>query len=333
MANRIFEAALQNRLLTIILVLVVVGLGARALVSLPIDAVPDVTPNVVQVVTDAQGLGPAEVEKFITFPVEIAMRGMPGITEIRSLSRFGLSSVWIYFEEKYDIYFARRLVMERLPAARELIPKGYGSPEMTPVSTALGEIYQFEVVDPHRNQMDLRSILDWQIAPRLKAVPGVVEVNSFGGELRTFELQLDPSALVAYGLSLSDVFHALEKNNSSAGGGYIVRNGEQEVIRGTGLIQSLADVGNIVVANRGGVPIYAKNLGKIEFAPRLRQGAVTHDGKGETVVGVVMMLIGENSRTVVERVKAKIKEISPSLPDGVSIVPFYDRADLIKRTI
>ncbi|MDO8431427.1 MAG: CusA/CzcA family heavy metal efflux RND transporter [Candidatus Binatus sp.] len=333
MANRLFEAALQNRLLTIILVLVIVGLGARALVSLPIDAVPDVTPNVVQVVTDAQGLGPAEVEKFITFPVEIAMRGMPGITEIRSLSRFGLSSVWIYFEEKYDIYFARRLVMERLPAARELIPKGYGSPEMTPVSTALGEIYQFEVVDPNRSLMDLRSILNWQIAPRLKAVPGVVEVNSFGGELRTFELQLDPSSLVAYGLSLSDVFRALEKNNASAGGGYIVRSGEQEVIRGTGLIQNLADVGNIVVGNRTGVPIYAKNLGKVAFAPRIRQGAVTHDGKGETVVGVVMMLIGENSRTVVERVKAKIKEIQPTLPEGVKIEPFYDRADLIKRTI
>jgi cobalt-zinc-cadmium resistance protein CzcA len=160
MAKRIFEAALGNRLLTILAVLVLTGLGLRAMTKLPIDAVPDVTPNVVQVVTDASGLGPAEVEKFITFPVEIAMRGMPGITEIRSLSRFGLSSVWIYFDEKYDIYFARRLVMERLPAARDLIPKGYGSPEMTPASTALGEIYQFEVVDPKLTLMQLRSILD-----------------------------------------------------------------------------------------------------------------------------------------------------------------------------
>ncbi len=333
MAKRIFEAALGNRLLTILAVLVLTGLGLRAMTKLPIDAVPDVTPNVVQVVTDASGLGPAEVEKFITFPVEIAMRGMPGITEIRSQSRFGLSSVWVYFEEKYDIYFARRLVMERLPAARDLIPKGYGSPEMTPVSTALGEIYQFEVVDPKLTLMQLRSILDWQIVPRLKAVPGVVEVNSFGGEMKTFEVQLDPEALVKYGIGLDNLFRALERNNASTGGGYIVHSGEQEVIRGTGLIGNLNDVANVVVGNHSGVPIYVRNLGKVAFAPRIRQGAVTHDGQGETVVGVVMMLIGENSRVVVDRVKAKIAEIQPTLPQGVKIVPFYDRADLIRRTI
>jgi cobalt-zinc-cadmium resistance protein CzcA len=333
MAKRLFEAALENRLLTVIFVLVLIGFGLRAMMALPIDAVPDVTPNVVQVVTDAPGLGPAEVEKFITFPVEIAMRGMPGITEIRSQSRFGLSSVWVYFEEKYDIYFARRLVMERLPAARELIPKGYNSPEMTPVSTSLGEIFQFEVVDPRRSLIDLRSILDWQIAPRLKAVPGVVEVNSFGGELKTFEVQLEPDALVKYGIGLDVLFRALERNNASTGGGYIVHSGEQEVIRGTGLIGNLNDVANVVVGNHSGVPIYVRNLGKVAFAPRIRQGAATRDGKGETVVGVVMMLIGENSRVVVDRVKAKIAEIQPTLPRGVRIVPFYDRADLIRRTI
>src|SRR6185437_2975949 len=158
-------------------------------------------------------LGPAEVEKFITFPVELAMRGLPGVKEIRSISRFGLSAVSVYFEESYDIYFARRLVMERLPDAREMIPPGFGAPGMTPVSTALGEIFQFEVVDPNRSLMELRSLLDWTIAPRLKEVPGVVEVNSYGGEMKTFELQLRPSALVEYGLSLEDVFKALEKNN------------------------------------------------------------------------------------------------------------------------
>ena len=333
MGKRIFKSALENRMLTIILVIVVAALGIRAMLTLPIDAVPDVTPNVVQLVTDAPGLGPAEVEKFITFPVEIAMRGLPGISEIRSISRFGLSSVWIYFDEKYDIYFARRLVMERLPAAREIIPPGYGAPEMTPVSSALGEIFQFRVVDPNRTDMELRSILDWEIAPRLKAVPGVVEVNSFGGQLKTFELELDPNALVAYKLKLADVFQALERNNASAGGGYIVRNGEQEVIRGTGLIQTLDDVRNIVVGSRGGTPILIENLGKVAFAPRLRQGAVTHDGKGETVVGVVMLLMGENGRVVVERLKKELTKIEPQLPDGVKILPFYDRAELINRTI
>src|SRR5262249_27884058 len=238
-----------------------------------------------------------------------------------------------YFDEKLDVYFARRLVMERLPAAASMIPKGYGPPEMTPVSTTLGEIYQFRVVDPNRTLMDLRSILDWQIAPRLKEVPGVVEVNSFGGQMKTYEVQLNPGALVAYGLSLEDVFRALEKNNASAGGGYLLRRGEQEVIRGSGLIDTLEDVGNIVIGSRSGVPIYVRNLGQVAFAPRIRQGAVTHDGKGETVAGVVMLLIGENGRTVVEHVKKKMEEISASLPPGVKIVPYYDRADLINRTI
>jgi cobalt-zinc-cadmium resistance protein CzcA len=333
MVQRVFEAALQNRLLTIILTVVVIAVGIRAMLTLPIDAVPDVTPNVVQIVTQAPGLAPPEIEKFITFPVEVSMRGLPGITEIRSVSSFGLSSVWIYFIEKDDIYFARRLVMERLPAARELIPNGYGSPEMMPVSTSLGEIFQFEVAGANRSAMDLRSILDWQITPQLKAIPGVVEVDSFGGELKTFEVQLDPSALDEYRISLSDIFGALEKNNSATGGGYLVHGGEQEIIRGTGLIKNLADVEHIVVGSRNGVPIYVSNLGKVAFAPRIRQGAVTRDGKGEIVCGIVMMLIGENSRVVVERVKAKIAEIASRLPAGVQIRPYYDRASLINRTI
>src|SRR5215813_3398997 len=267
MFGRLFKSALENRLMTIVLFVVFAALGLRAMTLLPIDASPDVTPNLVQVVTDAPGLGPTEVEKFITFPVELAMRGLPGIKEIRSISRFGLSAVFVYFEESYDIYFARRLVMERLQSAREMIPKGYGSPEMTPVSTALGEIYQFEVVDPKRTLMDLRSILDWQIAPRLKEVPGVVEVNSFGGQMKTYEVQLNPGALVAYGLSLEDVFRALEKNNASAGGGYLLRRGEQEVIRGSGLITKLSDLGNVIVSTRNGVPIFVRHLGRVEFAP------------------------------------------------------------------
>jgi cobalt-zinc-cadmium resistance protein CzcA len=333
MSGKIFEAALENRIMTIILIVVFIAIGLRAMTLLPIDASPDVTPVVVQIVTDAPGLGAAEVENLITFPVEVSMRGLPGIKEIRSISRFGLSSVSVYFEEKLDIYFARRLVMERLPQAGSMLPKGYGPPQMTPVSTTLGEIYQFEVVDPHRPQMELRSILDWQIAPRLKEVAGVVEVNSYGGQLKTYEVQLKPDSLVAYGLKLEDVFHALERNNQSAGGGYIIHNGEQQVIRGSGLISSLADVGSVVVASRNGVPIYIRNLGSVAFAPMLRQGAVTHDGKGETVVGVVMLLIGENSRTVVDRVKAKLAQISPTLPKGVTVVPYYDRAELIRRTI
>ena len=333
MSERIFEAALGNRLMTVLLFIVFLAVGARAMLLLPIDASPDVTPNVVTVVTNASGLGASEVEKLITFPIEISMRGLPSIKEIRSISRFGLSAVSVYFEDGLDIYFVRRLVMERLPQAAAMIPAGYGPPEMTPVSTTLGEIFQFEVVDPARSSMELRSILDWEIAPRLKEVVGVVEVNSYGGELKTYEIAVRPDALVAYGVSLKQLFQALESNNSSAGGGYIMRSGEQEVIRGSGLIRDLWDVGDIVVGSRKGVPIYVRNLGKVEFAPMLRQGAVTHDGDGETVAGVVMMLIGQNPRTVVDHVKAKIAEITPGLPPGVKIVPYYDRTELIRRTI
>src|SRR5713101_2337028 len=213
MARRIFEAALQNRLMTMILIVVFVMIGLRAMLLLPIDASPDVTPNVVQIVTDAPGLGAGEVENLITFPVGVSMRGLPGIREIRSVSRFGLSSVQVYFDEKFDTYFVRRLVMERLPDAEATFPNGYGPPEMTPVSTGLGEIFQFEVIDRQRSPMELRSILDWRIAPRLKEVPGVVEVNSFGGELKTYEVQVRPETLVAYKLTLGEVFHALEVHN------------------------------------------------------------------------------------------------------------------------
>jgi heavy metal efflux system protein len=333
MASRIFEAALQNRLMTTILIVIFVVIGLPSMMLLPIDASPDVTPNVVQIVTDAPGLGAAEVENLITFPVEVSMRGLPGIREIRSVSRFGLSSVQVYFDEGLDTYFVRRLVMERLPEAEATIPQGYGPPEMTPVSTGLGEIFQFEVIDPLRSPMQLRSILDWRIAPRLKEVPGVVEVNSFGGELKTYEVKVRPEALVAYKLTLREMFEALEKNNLSAGGGYMVHNGEQQVIRGSGLVSNLTDVGNIVVGSHEGVPIYIRNLGNVGFAPMLRQGAVTRDGKGETVAGIVMLLIGENSGTVVDRVKAKVQEIKPTLPKGVQIIPYYDRAELIRRTI
>jgi cobalt-zinc-cadmium resistance protein CzcA len=329
----LFETSLRNRLMVIVLVLVATIAGLRAMTLLPIDALPDVTPNVVQVVTDAAGLSAAEVEEFVTFPVEVAMRGLPGVNDIRSISRFGLSSVWIYFDEFTDIYFARRLVGERLPAASDMIPPGFGTPQLTPVSTGLGEIFQFEVKDPHRSLMELRAILDWQIAPRLKEVPGVVEVNSYGGQARSYEVQLRPDALVQYHFSLQQVFAALERNNASAGGGYLLRNGEQEVIRGAGLVRNLRDLGNIVVGARDDVPVYIHSLGRVRFAPLLRQGAVTADGHGETVAGVVMLLIGQNGRIVTEGVKAKLAEIAGQLPPGVKIVPYYDRTDLIRRTI
>ncbi len=334
MLNRVFEFSLKNRFIVLVFTGLLVTFGVIAMRSLPIDAVPDVTPNQVQILTNAPGLGPIEVESFITFPVETAMSGLPGIELIRSVSRFGLSAVTVYFDESMDVYFCRRLVMERLPSAREAIAAELGSPEMGPISTGLGEIYQFEVRGEGYSAMELRSILEWDVAFKLKSVPGVVEVNTYGGELKTYQVQLDAEKLVAYDLAINEVFSALEQNNANAGGGYIEHSGEQYLIRGEGLVRSLGDIENIVVAARhDGTPIYIRNIATVDFAPMVRQGAVTRDGRGEAVTGVVMMLIGENSRVVVDRVKRKVEELEKSLPPGVTIDTYYDRTDLVRKTI
>lgn len=331
--HSLVEFSLKYRFLVIVLTFLLVGVGIYSLGRLPIDAVPDVTPNQVLIITRAPGLGPVEVERFITFSVESAMSGLPGIQTIRSTSRFGLSVVYVFFDESMDIYFARRLVMERLPQAREAIPAGFGTPEMGPISSGLGEIYQFEVRG-NLPPMELRSVLDWDIAFKLRSLPGVVEVNSFGGELKTYEVQLETDRLVGYNLSLQQVVEALEANNSARGGAYIEHNGEQQVIRGEGLVETLADIGNIIVkTNEGGVPIYVKSLGEVRFAPRVRQGAVTRDGRGEVVTGVVLMLIGENSRAVAQRVGVEMEKIKKSLPPGVTIDNYYNRTDLVQKTI
>ena len=332
--HRVVEFSLKYRFLIIVLTLLLIGVGFYSLGRLPIDAVPDITPNQVLIITRAAGLGPVEVERFITFPVETAMSGLPGIETIRSTSRFGLSVVYVYFKEDLDLYFVRRLVLERLPQAREMIPAGFGTPEMGPISTGLGEIYQFEVRGDGQSAMDLRSILDWDIGFRLRSVPGVVEVNTFGGQLKTYEVQLDSNKLVGYNLSLQQIIDAIQRNNSATGGAYIEHNQEQQVIRGEGLVESLSDIGNVVVAaSPQGVPIYVKNLGDVRFAPRVRQGTVTRDGRGEIVTGVVLMLVGENSRVVAQRVKEAIEKIKPTLPKGVTIESFYDRTDLVQKTI
>ena len=332
--HRVIEFSLKYRFLIIVVTLLAIGIGVYDLRRLPIDAVPDITPNQVMILTSSPGLGPVEVEKFITFPVETAMSGLPGITEIRSTSRVGLSAVTVFFKEGLDLYFCRRLVMERLPQAKEMIPPGFGSPEMGPISTGLGEIYQFEVRGDGRSLMELRSILEWDIAFQLRSVPGVVEINTYGGELKTYEVQLNPDRLTSYNIPLEVLFNALNRNNFNSGGGYIEHNQEQYVIRGEGLVTTLEDVGNIVVGStKDGTPVFVKNLGAIKFAPMIRQGAATRDGRGEVVTGVVMMLMGENSRVVAQRAHEKLKEIQKTLPKGVVIDSYYDRTDLVRKTI
>ncbi len=346
MINRIIDFSLDHRFLVVIGWLLVVAIGVRSLRELPIDAVPDVTNVQVQVLTNSPGLAPEEVEKFITFPVETSMSGLPKIEEIRSVSKFGLSVVTVVFEEGTDIYWARQLVGERLIEARDQVPEGYGEPAMGPISSGLGEIYQFEVrgepmcepggadTDECYTPMELRTILDWNVNYQLRSVPGIVEVNSFGGELKTYQVSIDPDRLIAHGLTTGDVLEALEHNNRNVGGGYIAHQGEQYLVRGEGLVDSLDALASIVLTDGAdGTPIFIRDVGRVEFAPVIRQGAVTRDGRGEAVVGIVMMLMGANSRVVVEGVGEKIEQVKKTLPKGVTIDTFYDRTDLVDRTI
>ena len=334
MIDRVVDFSLNHRFLVVVLWLLAVVIGVQSMRSLPVDAVPDVTNVQVQVLTDSPGLAPQEVEAFITFPVESAMSGLPKVEEIRSVSKFGLSVVTVVFEEGTDVYWARQLVGERLVEAREAVPEGYGEPEMGPISTGLGEIYQFELRGEGHSPMELRTLLDWVVNYQLRSVPGVVEVNAFGGELKTYQATLDPKKLTSYGIPLHQVFEAVEGNNRNVGGGYIVHADEQYLVRGEGLIEELGDLAKVVVAkDERGTPVYLENLGRVELAPMIRQGAVTRDGRGEAVVGIVMMLMGASSRTVAEDVHAKIQEIQKTLPAGVTIDTFYNRTELVNRTI
>ncbi|OLE73868.1 MAG: cation transporter [Acidobacteria bacterium 13_1_20CM_2_57_8] len=332
--RRIIALALEYRFFIFFVTALVVIAGIAALQQLPIDAVPDITPNQVLVLGKAPGLSPLEVEQFLTFPVEFSMSGLPGITQVQSVSKNGLSYVAIYFREDVDAYFARRLVSERLPQVRELIPAGVSTPEMGPISTGLGEIYQFKVTGAGYSPMDLRSILDWDIAPKLRRVPGIVEVNSHGGELKTYEIQVDSDKLMAYRIPLATIIKALEENNGNVGGAYLEHAEQQSLIRGEALISNLSDIEQIVLGvSPSGTPITVKNVAQVRFAPMVRQGFATQDGKGEIVLGIAMMLVGENSRTVVDDVKTRLADIQKSLPKGIRIEPFYDRTDLVRRTI
>jgi cobalt-zinc-cadmium resistance protein CzcA len=327
---------LKQRLLVLALTALLVGVGIWSALRLPIDAVPDVTNVQVQINTNAAALPPTEVERQVTLPVELAMFGLPNLEEIRSISKFGLSQVTVVFKEGTDIYFARQQVQERLQQAREEIPEGYGTPEMGPISTGLGEIFQYTIEADSGSGIDateLRTLQDWVVAPQLRAVPGVAEVNAFGGFEKQYQVLVRPDALVQYDLTLAQVFDAIAANNQNAGGGYITRGAEQLVIRGVGQVQDLDQIRNIVVTSQGGTPVRVGDIADVVIGATIRQGAVTKDGTGEVVTGIVMMRMGENSRTVVDAVKEKFVQAARSLPEGVRLEPFYDRTELIGRTI
>jgi cobalt-zinc-cadmium resistance protein CzcA len=334
MLTRLIDLSLNNRLLVLTLVALMALTGIQCALTIPVDAVPDMTNVQVQVVTEAGALSPLEVEQYVTYPVESTMGGLPDVQEVRSVSKFGLSLVTIVFQDRMDIQLARKLVTERLIEASSQLPDTVGDPQLGPISTALGEVLQFEVRGDGYTPMQLRTILEWQIAPQLREVAGVTEVNSHGGYYQTFEVRLDPQRLVSCGVLLPDVVTALSQTNMSAGGGYIVRHNEQRFIRGTALLGDVSDIEQVVVRSATGeAPILVRDLGTVAIAPMTRQGAVTRDGRGEAVTGMVIMLLGENSRTVVEAAKQRLSEIEQTLPDGVYLEIIYDRAGLISRTL
>ena len=334
MLTGLIEWSLANRALVIAaFVLMAIG-GLYAATRIPVDAVPDLVNIQVTVVTEAGTLPPLEVERTITYAVERAMSGLPDVEEIRSVSRLGISLVTIVFKEGTDILRARQLVQERLPQAKGGIPMPDADPQLGTLSTALGEILQFEVRGSGRNLMELRSILEWDIAPVLRTVPGVTDINAHGGYARSYEVQIDPDRMSSRGITLGEVLGAIDRNNTSTGGGYVVRNGEQRFIRGESLLRGVEDIERVVVRSPpGGVPVLVRDIGTVAVAPLVRQGAATRDGRGEVVTGMVMMIRGENSRRVVAAAKEKLEAVRAALPPGVELEILYDRSELIARTL
>ncbi len=323
----------RNRILVGLLVVAVFGAGAIALRGLPVDAVPDVTNVQVQVVSQAPELAPLEVERYVTAPVERALSGVPRLRQVRSISRAGLSVVTAVFEEGMDLHHARTIVNERLQGLRDGLPRGVRS-DLGPISTGLGEIYQFFVRGAGRSPGELRTLLEWNIAPRLRSVPGVTEVLAFGGLAQQYEVRLNPAALAARQVSLDDVYRALQANNANAGGGVIERAGEQLLLRGEALLRGIADIQNVVVrTDATGSAVLVRHLGEVALGSKLRTGVVTRDGQGEEVAGVVLMLFGANSRDVSRSVTTRVHELERELPHGVHIVPYYNRSELINRTL
>lgn len=336
MISALIRFSIEQRLVILILVVIMAGAGAYSLQSLPIDAVPDVTNVQVQILTAAPSLAPLEIERQVTFPVEVAMSGLPRVTEVRSISVFGLSAVTVVFDDATDIYFARALILERLNSARSQIPDGVSSPEMGPIATGLGEIYQYQLksADGSYDATALRTIQDWSVRRQLLGTPGVAEVNSFGGNEKQYQIRLAPEKLQSFNLTLRDVFEAVARNNANVGGAQIESGAEQYLVRGIGLIEKPDDISNIVVkTGKEGVPIFVRDVGEVVTGATVRQGAATADGKGEIVSGIVLMLKGENSRTVSNRIAGRVAEIQKTLPNGVELVPFYNRTELVNRTI
>ncbi len=340
----LLEFSLRQRVLVIGLACLLSVVGVIAFESIPIDAYPDVTNIQVQVLTDAPGLSPVEVERFITYPLELQMTGLPGLAEIRSLSKFALSQITVVFNDDVDIYFARQLVLERIMAAKERLPEGI-EPMMAPVTTGLGEVYQYYVEGPHATAsdpqiveeelMNQRTLQDWVLRRLLKSVPGVIDVNGMGGFVKQYQVLVDPAKLRKFDLGLQQIYEAVVKNNANVGGNVLERHAERSIVRGLGLIKTVDDIESIIVKEVGGTPVFVRDVAEVRIGHAVRHGAVVLNGEREVVIGTVLMLRGGNARQVVEAVKTKVEDIQQSkiLPTNTKLVPFYDRIELVNAAI
>lgn len=332
MLNQIISFSVRQKFVALSLVVLMAVGGYFSLIQLPINSLPDVTPVQVLVITKAGRYSPFDVEKLVSYPIETAMNGLPGVKQVRSTSQFALSAVTIEFEEGTDIYFARQMVSQRLQSISSDLPQDVSAPQLGPISTALGEIYQYAVRGENKSLTELREIQDWLIAPQLKVVKGVTEINSFGGFVKQYEVIISPEKIRTYGIGIKEITEAIANNNSVSGGNYLEHNREQYIIRGYGQINKAEDIRNIIIRNINNKPVFIKDVADVSIGTQIRQGGVTQDGKGEIVSGIVMMLRGGNGREVIAGIEQKIQEINKSLPEGVTIEKFYDQSDLIDRT-
>lgn len=338
MLTQLIRFSIHNKFMVGLGTLAMILAGIYSFTRLPIDAIPDITNNQVQVLTVCPTLATQEVEQFVTTPIELAVKAIPGVIELRSISRFGLSVITIVFEEDIDVYLARQLVNEKLKMAEENIPPGFGIPELAPISTGLGEILHYRIepkpgYEHKYSATDLREIQDWIVKKQLTGVPGVVEINSFGGNLKQYEVAVQPERLRSFQIGLPEILSALEGTNENTGGAYVEKHSSVYFIRAQGLVQNLEDIEQIVIKNSNGLPIKVGDVAKVRFGKALRYGAVSHNGEGEIVLGIVMMLKGENAAKVIERVKARLVEVEKGLPEGITISTFLDREKLVNRTI
>ncbi|SFD44612.1 efflux RND transporter permease subunit [Flavobacterium phragmitis] len=338
MLDKIIQFSIRNKFVILLFTLVLIAWGSYSLKKLPLDALPDVTNNQVQIITTAPTLASQEVEQLITYPLERAVKTVPDIIELRSISRFGLSVVTVVFEDDVDIYWAREQIFQRLKQAEENIPDYVNSPELAPISTGLGEIYQYDVYakkgyENKYSAIELRTIQDWIIIPQLQGIRGVADVSAWGGKLKQYEIAVNPNMLNSLGVTITEIFDALEKNNQNTGGAYIEKDQYTYFIRGVGMAKGIKDLENVVVKNRNGSPVLVRNVAQVREGVALRYGASTKDGKGEIVSGMVLMLKGENSSAVVKRVHEKMEQINKSLPEGVVAEAFIDRGKLVDNSI